>query len=493
MILQALRRKPQPDVATGGALVITGRDREFLPAALEILETPPAPLPVALMLTLCALVTVAVVWSFFGRLEVHAVAEGKIEPTGRSKVIQPLDPGKVLSLAVENGSRVKSGDLLVALEPSEAQADATAYAGDLMNAHAEIIRRQAATAAANALPDHPLLPPPALQFDGSISAETATREQAVLAADLTQLADTLNNLDKQIAQKSATRERLNMSISFETPLIETLQKRVGMRQETIVKGAGSVANLYDALESLDKSRSALAGDRGQLLETEAAITELVSEKIKAISQFIADNANKLADAQRKAVDIDQELAKAKTRLARTQIFAPIDGTVQTLAVTTVGQVVTTGQQLMTIVPANSELQVEVYVSNSDIGFVKVGQDAAVKVDAFPFTRYGTLHGKVIRVASDAIDEQDAHRAEANATNLTNSASIPPPAAPGQHPEFVFPVTVSLEEHAMKIGEAVIPLTPGMTVTAEIKTENRRVIDYLFSPLARVASEALHEK
>jgi hemolysin D len=503
MISQALRRRfqspppppPLPSPASGGGRGrgIGGRDREFLPAALEILETPPAPLPVVLMLTLCAFTAIALGWSFFGRLDVHAVTQGKIEPNGRSKVIQPLDPGKVQSLAVENGSRVKAGDLLIGFEPSEAEADVRAYAGDVMNARAEIVRRRAAIEATDKWPGQSLLPAPALAFDTGTGAEAAAREKSVLAADLGQLADVLTNLEKQIAQKTATRERLNMSIAFQSTLIETLQQRVGMRQETVRKGAGSLANLYDALESLDKSRSALAGDQGQLIETEAAITALLSEKTKAISQFVADNANKLADAERKADNSVQQLAKATTRLARTKLLAPIDGTVQTLAVTTIGQVVTTGQQLMILVPNDGELSVEVYVSNADIGFVKPGQEAAIKVDAFPFTRYGTLRGKVIRIATDAIDEQDARRAQANAANLANSSNSGSSGVPGQPQSFVFPVTLSLEERAMKVGEAVIPFTPGMTVTAEIKTESRRVIDYLFSPLAKVASEALHEK
>jgi hemolysin D len=494
MISQALRGRFQSPLpaAAGGPAIIGGSDREFLPAALEILETPPAPLPVALMLTLCALAAVALAWSFIGRLEVHAVAQGKIEPNGRSKVIQPLDPGKVQLLAVENGSRVKAGDLLIGFEPAEAEADARAASGDLVNAQAEIVRRRAAIEAADGLPDRALMPAPALAFDTTTTAEAAARERAVLAADLGQLNDVLNNLDKQIAQKIATRERLNMSIAFETTLIGTLQQRVGMRQETVRKGAGSLANLYDALESLDKSRSALAGDQGQLVETEAAIAELGSEKTKPISQFIADNANKLADAERKVDDTVQQLAKAKARLDRTRIFAPLDGTVQSLSVTTVGQVVTSGQQLMTIVPGQGELRVEVYMNNTDIGFVKPGQDAAIKVDAFPFTRYGTLHGKVIQVATDAIDEQDARRAQANAASLANAANAPSGAS-GQPQSFVFQVTLALDERAMKVGEAIIPLTPGMTVTAEIKTDSRRVIDYLFSPLAKVASEALHEK
>ena len=118
--------------------------------------------------------------------------------------------------------------------------------------------------------------------------------------------------------------------------------------------------------------------------------------------------------------------------------------------------------------------------------------AAIKVDAFPFTRFGVLHGKVVSVASAAIDEQDAKRALANATAAANLAQAPA-VAPGQPENFVFPVTVALDDSAMRIERSVIPLTPGMTVTVEIKTDSRRVIDYLLSPLAKIASEAARER
>ena len=147
-----------------------------------------------------------------------------------------------------------------------------------------------------------------------------------------------------------------------------------------------------------------------------------SEKIKTLSQFVADNENKLADAARKADEARQALAKAAARLARTKLYAPIDGVVQQIAVTTVGQVVTTGQQLVVVTPTDGPLQVEALVANLDIGFVKPGQDAAIKVDAFPFTRFGVLHGKVVKIASEAVAEQEAKRALANATASANAAS-----------------------------------------------------------------------
>ena len=255
------------------------------------------------------------------------------------------------------------------------------------------------------------------------------------------------------------------------------------RQEAIDKKVGTKINLYDAKEELEKSQSQLASDEGQLIETDAALRELMSERTKTVSQFIADNENKLVDAARKADEARQALAKAAARLQRAKLYAPIDGVVQQTAVTTVGQVVTTGQQLAVITPNGGRLQVEALVSNLDIGFVKLGQPAAVKVDAFPFTRFGVLHGKVVKIAPGAVAEQDAKRALANATAAASPAQEPQ-GAPGQPESFVFPVTIALDETAMTIDNAIIPLTPGMTVTVEIKTNSRRVIDYLLSPLAQ---------
>jgi hemolysin D len=319
------------------------------------------------------------------------------------------------------------------------------------------------------------------------------REQGVLAADFTQLSDTLKNLDKQMAQKEATRERLRMSIAFQDTLIETLTQRVNTRQEAIDLRVGTKINLYDAKEELEKSQSMLASDQGQLIETDAALTELQSEKTKTLAQFMADNENKLADAARKADEARQSLAKAAARLSHTKLYAPIDGVVQQVAVTTIGQVVTTGQQLAVVTPNEGPLQVEALVANLDIGFVKLGQEAAIKVDAFPFTRFGVVHGKVVRIASEAIDEQEAKRTLANATASANAANANPASAPGQPESFVFPVTIALDESAMQIGDATVRLAPGMTVSAEIKTDSRRVIDYLLSPLAKVASEAMRER
>ena len=510
---------PQPQPSRRTPPAVTGRDREFLPAALEILETPPPPLPIALIATISACALAALIWSYFGRLDVHATAPGKVEPAGYAKVIEPLDPGKVAAIHVEKGQTVKAGDLLLELDPAEAKADATS-AGDALNASlAEIARRRYAidavraaesegqgaqdrldarsaggASAADSSPVENLAGQAELKvaWGGGVPEQFRLRQEAVLRADLAQLSDALKALDRQMAEKLATQKRLNMSIAFQNTLMDTLNQRVSTRQQAVDLNVGTKIDLYNAKEELEKSEAALASDQGQLIETDAAIRSVRSEKAKTISQFIADNENKLAEAARKADEARQALAKAEARLARTRLYAPTDGVVQQMAVTTVGQVVTTGQQLIVLTPIGGKLQVEALVANLDIGFVKPGQDAVIKVDAFPFTRFGALHGKVINIASAAIAEQDAKRALANATAAANVAPETP-TAPGQPESFVFPVTVSLDETAMKIDNATIPLTPGMTVTVEIRTDSRRVIDYLLSPLAKIGSEALRER
>lgn len=503
---------PLPVPVARPAPVISGRDREFLPAAIEILETPAPPLPVVTMLTICAFFAAALAWSFYGRLDVHAVAPGKIDTVGHAKVIQPLDPGKIAAIHVENGQRVKVGDLLLEMDPAEPAAEESAQR-DALNANlAESARRHLAIAAARAVLDGPAKsdeanagevtvaqlaqvaadPEPRIVWSAELPEAIRLREASVLTADLNQLIGALQSRDKQILQKAATRQRLDMSIAYQNKLIETLTQLVGTRQEALDRQVGSKVNLYDSTQLLERSQSSLASDEGQLIETDAALKELTSEKIMTLSQFIADNENKLADAERKADEAKQAVVKAGARLARTKLYSPADGIAQQIAVTTVGQVVTTGQQLLVVAPTQGALQVESLVANLDIGFVKPGQSAVIKVDAFPFTRFGVLHGSVTRIASEAVEEQEAKRGFANATAGANAAANPATQA-GQPQSFVFPVTIALDEQAMNINGGVIPLTSGMTVTVEIKTDSRRVIDYLLSPLAKTASEAFRER
>ncbi|WP_312366067.1 HlyD family efflux transporter periplasmic adaptor subunit [Ensifer sp.] len=207
--------------------------------------------------------------------------------------------------------------------------------------------------------------------------------------------------------------------------------------------------------------------------------------------WLRRNMQRLAEAMREAEQAVQELAKASRRLSAMTIRSPETGVVQASAITTIGQVLTPGTELMRIVPSEQKLEIEAYLPNRDIGFVEAGHEAVIKVEAFPFTRYGILHGKVLRIATDAIHEPDARQLEEISSG--NLQSTVPVSNAQRVQNLVYPVILEPIETDIQVAGRAVPLAPGMTVTIEIKTGQRRILEYLFSPLAEVASGAMKER
>ena len=468
-----------------------GDDREFLPAALEILETPPSPVRTGLLVIICAFVVVALGWAYVSRIDIIAVAQGKLQPTGRVKVIQPLETSRVVATLVENGQAVKAGEVLVELDPSDAAAEAGGVAANLASYRAEVLRRQAAIDRAQTdAAAKTMTPKLAVIWPDAIPPAIRQREERVYTADMLQLKAQVASLTAQSAQKRAEQERLRATIVAEDNLIATLQQRVTMKSTLIDRNAGSKADLIDATETLQDQKTTLAQQKGQLAEAEAAMLVFGKDIARAYETFIADNAQKLAEAERQAGDFSERYAKAKARLDHMTLKSPIDGTVQASTLTTVGQVVTSGQELMRIVPEGAALEIECYLPNKDIGFVKTGDHAIIKIESFPFTRYGTIEATVIRVAHDAIPEPDAEQMEKDGTRSSQALSQ----AGGQRTQnLVFPVTLRPTSRNIDIDGTPIPLGAGMAVTAEIRTGSRRILEYVFSPLVKVGSEAMKER
>ena len=175
------------------------------------------------------------------------------------------------------------------------------------------------------------------------------------------------------------------------------------------------------------------------------------------------------EADRKAAALREDLIKAEQRTKLQLLTAPVDGAVQQLSVHTIGGVVTPAQALLVVVPADSRLEIEAMVSNRDIGFIHVGQEVEIKVDAFNFTRYGLLHGTVLSISQDAITRDKPQDKSADtAGGATNATSEPK----GQ--ELVYAARVSLDRTQMQVDENIVNLSPGMAVTVEIKTGSRAV-------------------
>ncbi len=462
-------------------------DNAFLAADLEILETPPSPVRMALILIIAAFVVVAIGWSWLGKIEIIAVAQGKIQPTGRVKVIQPLEPGKVAAVHIENGRHVSAGDVLIEMERGDSLAERDEAATVLASFRAEVLRHKASITAAS---QRPILKQIAILWTDDIPVSNQSREETALKADLSQLASAVGSLDAQIHQKEVERDRLEQTMAEQAKLIATLNERVEMRNALIGSLAGSRAIVLDALESLQTQTTMLSTQKSQHDVAVANLDVLTQEREKAITAFIADNAEKLVTAQRQLDDYQQRLAKAQVRLDHTKLTAPIDGTVLGLTVTTIGQVLTSGEEIMRIVPEDATLEIESYLPNKDIGFVKVGQQAVIKVASFPFTRYGTISATVTRIGHDAIPEPEAQQSAANATQ----AHKPDMFATADHTQnLVFPVTLSLQRPHISVDGEQTPLSPGMAVDVEIKTGSRRILDYFLSPLVEVGSRAMHER
>lgn len=495
--LEVIENAAAPQAANANAPVSSPKraeprreDQEFLPAALEILETPPSPVRMAMIVFFAVFVTVALLWTYFGRFDIVAVAQGKIQPPGRVKIIQPVEAAKVRRIAAINGMQVAEGDVLVEFDAQDARADVEALEAATSALEAEILRRAGALETASRRKAGERNTSPSVPWPSSMPEAIRQREDSVLRADLAQLDAAVTAIEAQMVLKESERARLGEIIKAHGSLVANLQERVDMRTTLATSGSGSRASLIDGKEALLKEESVLAGYRGQARETEASLQVLASEREKLFQTFLTDNTQKRADAAKTLEEAAQRLIKARTRLGNMTLKSPADGIVQASAIYTIGQVVTPAQEIMRVVPQGEKLEIEAYLPNKDIGFVEIGQEVAVKVDSFPFTRYGLLAGKVTHIARDAIPQPDAAQIEGNPARAAESQTF---AGAQRMQNLVFPVTITIDKPELVVHGRRIAMSPGMTVTTEVKTGSRRILEYLFSPLVEVSSEAMRER
>lgn len=492
--LRPNRNKPDNQTKTSAR---NRQDMEFLPAALEILETPASPVRMAFLWFICVLAGAALTWGWFGKFDIVATAQGKIQPAGRVKIIESLESGKTKAVPVRNGDVVKAGDVLVALDDTEIMADETAKLGTLNALRAEIIRRTTLLATLNDWKAQGIWnrynsgTAPSLLIPDDIPATLRQREQAVFDADLRGIIASLNSLRAQRYQRRAEIEGLKEAIKAQAALVETLNERVTMRSRLVQSSSGSRAQVIDAMQEHQEADSALADKKAQLKTAEAALDVATTEGTKLLETVAAENASKKLEAERNSDELEQEVIKARKRRELLTITSPIEGTVQLSSISTVGQVVVPNTELMRVVPADARLEIEAFLPNKDIGFVEAGQPAIIKVEAYPFTRFGILEGHVIRISADAIPEPDAQQMESTITQ--NARSTMPTGNVPRVQNLVFPITIGFDATTLMVEGRPMPVVPGMGVTVEIRTGQRRILEYLFSPLAQITSEAMGER
>jgi len=411
----------------------------FLPAALEIEQTPPLPASRYILWAVMALFTIAVAWACIGHVDIVGVAQGKIVPSGRVKTLQPLETAIDKAIHVTEGQLVTAGDILIELEDAKAQADLTRLHQER---HAARVEKSIIESQLNALDRYPT---PQGYFAG-------TTESRSLIRDLRIEADEQPNLIARI-QLDAT-----------IPLITERTESMKLLAKQSLAPRANWLELEEEKVGQEKDREVI---RAQLLVTDAAHQILRQRRDSLAAQTHSDWLTQRAELGTRLKSFDQEILKAQTRVNELQLKAPVAGTVQQLAVNTVGGVVTPAEKLMLIVPGEDALRVEAWIPNKDIGFVQDGQAAEIKIETFPFTKYGVIDGEITNISNDAIADEKLG--------------------------LVYLAQVAMTKTTMWVNDRPVNLSPGMAVTVEVDMGERRLIEFLLTPLLRYKDEGLQER
>ena len=458
-----------------------GAETEFLPAALEIVETPASPGGRAVAATIMLFFSLAIIWAYFGKEDIIATAQGRIVPAGKVKVVQPIEAGIVRAIKVQDGDQVHAGDLLIQLDPTNNSADGERLTNDLKQARLDVAIYSGLQHAIETGKPAQFEPP-----DGATESDVLN-SRAAMQAHSNEQSSRISALDQQIAQKQAEAEGVTATIEKLNATIPVLEEKEKLRLQLLETQYGVRVAYLDAKQQSLEAQHEREVQTRKRVEVEAAERALAQQRDQVKSQYVGEVLGKLAEAQQKAAALTQEVVKANHKTSETELRSPIDGTVQQLEVHTLGGVVTPAERLMVIVPNDRQLLVEAMLPNRDVGFVHPGQDVELKVETFTFTRYGLLHGHVVDVSRDAVSSQaggpDGRSREAAGDRNDQDHS----SSPG------YVARIRLDRTSIMVDGQEQELGPGMAITAEIKTGERTVMDYLLSPLVRRRDESLRER
>ncbi|EAR20408.1 HlyD family type I secretion periplasmic adaptor subunit [Nitrococcus mobilis] len=437
---------------------------EFLPAALEVQETPPSPVGRAIAAGIGLLFLIAVVWSYFGHIDIVATAAGKIVPSGQVKIIQPMAQATVRAIRVREGQHVAAGEVLVEFDPTISAAERNRLREQLAAARLDRARLVAMlTVTERATPAEAL----ATAWPTGADPAAITTHRRLMHSALAEQRASLAALQAELARARAERQ----STERDKRRLESILPLIAQRAHALeVLARRKMAPKLDYLQ-IEQQRLDHAGHIRTIAARLQALDARIEEDRRRIevqrAQFQKDLAQRLLESEKQIASLQEELRKADARTGWNTLDAPIAGFVQGLKIHTTGGVVQPAEELMRIVPENAPLEVQAWLANRDVGFVNTGQLAEVKVETFPFTRYGTLHAEVTQVSNDAV--QDEHRG------------------------LVYQTTARIDRAWMNVNGRRVHLSPGMTVSLEVKTGRRRVLDFLLAPLIEHIDESARER
>lgn len=450
----AIRAQLDPPARTADELA-------FLPAQLELIETPVSPKPKWAMRLVVFIFLTGLLWALIGKLDIVAVAPGKTIVGTRSKIIQSLESAVVKAIHVRDGQRVKAGDLLIELDSIGTEADARKASEINANAGFSEARYEALLEAI----DQNRNPKP-LKLDNA-SPEQIETENRLVQSQYRGFVAQSESLSQQIAQRQAELATTNELIQHLHSAVKLASERKTDLDRLLKQNYVARHEVLAAEQTLLEAERDLTTQQSRIKELDAAIATQNEERKTLIANFRREVLDGLKQARELGTQSEHDESKFARRDALMRLSAPVSGTVQQLKVNTVGGVVASAEPLLVIVPEEEPLEVEAMVLNKDIGFVRDGQEAVVKIDSFPYTRYGSIDGTVTTLSHDAIQDDQLG--------------------------LVFQARVQLSRSQIDVEGVPVHLTPGMNVSVEIKTGQRRVIDYLLSPLQQHTGEAMRER
>lgn len=439
--------------------------RDFQPAILRLQESPPHPLGRSVLWATLVLLAALLLWATFGRLDIVAVAEGRLVPDTYVKIVQPADAGVVKEILVREGEPVKAGQVLLRMDKTLSESDLKALTADYQNKRIAL-RRIDAQLAGSALTRRGDEPP---ELFAQVAAQYAANRQAYENA-LAQERALLDKASHDLASAEEVRRKLEQVLPH-------------YREQEAAFEKLAREGFAGKLMFTDKQRERIEKER-DLKAQEAAIASAratIAQEEKKIAQITADYRRQLqterVEIAAQAAKAAQELAKQAHRNEYLELRAPQDGVVKDLATHTIGTVTSPGTILMTLVPKDEILRAEVWVKNDDVGFVREGQPAKIKLAAFTFQKYGMLDGAVAHVSADAAEPQ------------TGGAAAQ---AKGAEPN-AYRALVNLRTQVLEADGERHRLAPGMQVSAEIHLGSRTVLEYLLSPVGKAFHEAARER
>ena len=444
--------------------VLSERDiYEFMPAAIEIEKTPASPVGRVILYAIVLLFVIAVLWATFGKIDIVAVAQGKVVPSERVKVIQPLETAVIELIHVKEGQSVKAGQPLITLNTNITQADVRRFREEWRGA---ALKRLRLTALAEWFRD-PAGTKFTLMSDNPELIPYLSAHRALLDQEISELKANLRNIQQESDRLQAEKQMVKAEVKKNGLLLEVLNERVAAYDQLQRKGTGSRMDFLEVRQEQIEVEQNVSVQAARISQLNASIAANDSKRAIMVSERFKNTLQELQELTVQEAMLREELLKAEQRSSNYLLKSPIDGTIQELVVTTIGGVVTPAQELMKIVPEGSAVEVEAQFLNKDIGFIHPGQSAEIKVDTFNFTKYGVIDAKLSDLSNDAIQDEQL--------GLVYKARLTPFAS------------------ALVINGKPINLAPGMSVTAEVKTGKRRVIEFFLSPLLRYKEESLGER